>query len=56
MEIRKFRTEMPIPTKVENPTEGVITPSTSDSETVSILTDRIKDEYGASYSVSSVCT
>ena len=56
MEIRKFRTEMPIPTKVENPTEGVITPSTLDSETVSILTDRIKDEYGASYSVSSVCT
>jgi ferritin len=49
MEIRKFRTEMPTPAKVENPTEGVITPSALDSETVSILTDRIKDEYTAHY-------
>jgi len=49
MEIRKFRPEPPTTKKVENQTKSVITPSALDSETISILTDRIKDEYAAHY-------
>ena len=48
MEIRKFRSEVS-PTRVQNPTEGVITPSQLNGETVSILTERLKDEYTAHF-------
>ena len=48
MEIRKFRSEVS-PTRVQNPTEGVITPSQLNVETVSILTKRLKDEYTAHF-------
>lgn len=50
MEIRKFRSETPTtPIKVGNPTEGVVTPTKLNDETISILTERLKDEYTAHY-------
>jgi ferritin len=54
MEIRKFRTEqgqtqIQQPPRVINPTEGVMTPSKLNDEVVSLLLERLKDEYTAHY-------
>lgn len=50
MEIKKFRpTNMVSSQKIENPTEGVVTPSKLSDESVQLLTERLKDEYTAHF-------
>lgn len=49
MEIKKFGSERPFPIKRTNPTEGVVDPYKLKDETVSLLTERLKDEYTAHY-------
>ena len=51
MEIRKFRTEsQAVPsTKMQNPTEGVMSPNKLEDFVVEMLLERLKDEYAAHY-------
>ena len=51
MEIKKFSPDRLMPRKqmVPNPTEGVMTPAKLSDESVSLLTERLKDEYTAHY-------
>jgi hypothetical protein len=55
MEIKKFRPESITPIKVQNPTEGVMTPTKLKEETINILLERLKDEYGAHYYYRAYC-
>jgi len=49
MEIRKFRPETPVPRSVPNPTEGVMTPFKLDESVITLLLERMKDEYSAHF-------